>query len=245
MCARSERPGACSAHATPCSPPSPCRAPEIFGSRRLFPVFLMPTAVSDGHSEKLRVGTKAPLLRYSAGNRAWSSPGHQHKWRTADPLFLPPKAPPETGDILPVNGVAVAGVTPGRIPLINIGEADSDGVYTGSFKTYALSGFVRNLGESDDSVNRLATRDGYLRTYAFVVYWVWRRNSVGVARLSSMTKLLSEVGLSRFQGLLTPIPPALPVSGLIKSRLVLHDWISKMSKQVCLHGLVVSVDAVG
>ncbi|KAI9201858.1 40S ribosomal protein S21 [Polychytrium aggregatum] len=46
---------------------------------------------------------------------------------------------------------------------INIAEVDANGVATGEVKTYALSGFVRSLGESDDSVNRLATQDGYLK----------------------------------------------------------------------------------
>ncbi|PVU92439.1 hypothetical protein BB559_003717 [Furculomyces boomerangus] len=45
---------------------------------------------------------------------------------------------------------------------INIVDVDENGVMTGSTKTYALSGFVRKLGESDDSLNRLATTDGYL-----------------------------------------------------------------------------------
>ena len=46
---------------------------------------------------------------------------------------------------------------------INIGEVDATGRLTGSNKTYALSGFVRSLGEADDSLNRLATQDGYLK----------------------------------------------------------------------------------
>jgi hypothetical protein len=43
---------------------------------------------------------------------------------------------------------------------INIGEVDASGRYTGSFTTYALSGFVRKESEADDSINRLATKDG-------------------------------------------------------------------------------------
>ncbi|KAI8847372.1 40S ribosomal protein S21 [Chytridium lagenaria] len=46
---------------------------------------------------------------------------------------------------------------------INVGEVNANGVYTGQTKTYALSGFVRSLGESDDSLNRLSTQDGYLK----------------------------------------------------------------------------------
>ena len=43
---------------------------------------------------------------------------------------------------------------------INIGDVDETGRYTGSFTTYALSGYVRAQSEADDSINRLATKDG-------------------------------------------------------------------------------------
>ncbi|CAG8656106.1 2085_t:CDS:2 [Acaulospora morrowiae] len=46
---------------------------------------------------------------------------------------------------------------------INIGEVDDKGQYNGNYKTYALCGFVRRSGESDDSLNRLATEDGFLK----------------------------------------------------------------------------------
>lgn len=46
---------------------------------------------------------------------------------------------------------------------INVGEVDASGRYTGSFQTYVLSGFVRGQSESDDSLNRLATQDGFLK----------------------------------------------------------------------------------
>lgn len=46
---------------------------------------------------------------------------------------------------------------------INIGEVDAQGLYTGSFKPYVLSGFVRGMSEADDSLNRLATADGFLK----------------------------------------------------------------------------------
>lgn len=46
---------------------------------------------------------------------------------------------------------------------INIGDVDASGRLTGGFKTYALSGMVRSIGESDDSLNRLATQDGFLK----------------------------------------------------------------------------------
>ncbi len=47
---------------------------------------------------------------------------------------------------------------------INLGEVDSEGIYTGQYKAYALSGYVRNMSESDDSLNRLATQDGFLKS---------------------------------------------------------------------------------
>ncbi|KAJ1667720.1 40S ribosomal protein S21 [Coemansia sp. RSA 1813] len=46
---------------------------------------------------------------------------------------------------------------------INIADVDEQGRLTGSFKTYAIAGMVRSLGESDDSINRLTTTDGYLK----------------------------------------------------------------------------------
>ncbi|KAJ2783819.1 40S ribosomal protein S21 [Coemansia javaensis] len=46
---------------------------------------------------------------------------------------------------------------------LNIADVDANGVATGTFKTYAISGLVRGRAESDDSINRLATRDGYLK----------------------------------------------------------------------------------
>jgi small subunit ribosomal protein S21e len=46
---------------------------------------------------------------------------------------------------------------------INIADVDAEGRLTGTQKTYALSGFVRSISESDDAINRLATADGYLK----------------------------------------------------------------------------------
>lgn len=46
---------------------------------------------------------------------------------------------------------------------ISIGNVDENGRYTGDNQIYALSGFVRGRGEADDSLNRLAQRDGYLK----------------------------------------------------------------------------------
>jgi len=46
---------------------------------------------------------------------------------------------------------------------LNIGEVDANGVYTGESKAYAFSGYVRASGEADDSLNRLATADGFVK----------------------------------------------------------------------------------
>jgi len=46
---------------------------------------------------------------------------------------------------------------------INIGHVDENGhIIPDQHTTYALCGFVRARSESDDSINRLATRDGLL-----------------------------------------------------------------------------------
>lgn len=43
---------------------------------------------------------------------------------------------------------------------INIADVDeSTGRMTGSYTTYAICGNIRRMGESDDSINRLAKRD--------------------------------------------------------------------------------------
>ncbi|KAK9702816.1 30S ribosomal protein S21e [Basidiobolus meristosporus CBS 931.73] len=69
-------------------------------------------------------------------------------------LYVPRKCS-ATGRLIPAKDHASV--------QINIGEVDAEGRYTGSFQTYAFSGFVRKLGESDDSLNRLATKDGFLK----------------------------------------------------------------------------------
>lgn len=46
---------------------------------------------------------------------------------------------------------------------ISIAKVDENGRYTGENQVYALCGFVRARGESDDSLNRLAQRDGFLK----------------------------------------------------------------------------------
>jgi len=46
---------------------------------------------------------------------------------------------------------------------ITVANVDENGRATGQNKTYALCGFVRAMGESDDAMNRLLQRDGYLK----------------------------------------------------------------------------------
>jgi len=46
---------------------------------------------------------------------------------------------------------------------ISLAKVDESGRYTGENHTFALSGFVRAMGESDDALNRLAQRDGFLK----------------------------------------------------------------------------------
>ncbi|XP_067936407.1 small ribosomal subunit protein eS21-like [Watersipora subatra] len=46
---------------------------------------------------------------------------------------------------------------------INIAVVDEkNGRMTGAYKTYALCGQIRNMGEADDCLNRLAKKDGIL-----------------------------------------------------------------------------------
>ncbi|XP_071964583.1 small ribosomal subunit protein eS21-like [Antedon mediterranea] len=48
---------------------------------------------------------------------------------------------------------------------INIAEVDpTTGMYTGTFKTYALCGAIRRMGESDDSLVRLSKEDNIIAT---------------------------------------------------------------------------------
>jgi small subunit ribosomal protein S21e len=47
---------------------------------------------------------------------------------------------------------------------ISVGKVDENGRYTGENQAYALSGFVRAMGESDDSFNRLTQKDGFLKS---------------------------------------------------------------------------------
>ncbi|KAJ1915081.1 40S ribosomal protein S21 [Mycoemilia scoparia] len=45
---------------------------------------------------------------------------------------------------------------------INIADVDENGRLVGTNKTVALCGFVRRNAESDDSINRILTSQGYL-----------------------------------------------------------------------------------
>merc|ERR1711934_926313 len=46
---------------------------------------------------------------------------------------------------------------------MNIADADPEtGRMTGAWKTYAICGAIRRMGESDDCINRLAKKDGIL-----------------------------------------------------------------------------------
>ena len=47
---------------------------------------------------------------------------------------------------------------------ISVGKVDENGRYTGENQVYAFCGFVRSSAESDDSLNRLAQRDGFLKS---------------------------------------------------------------------------------
>lgn len=46
---------------------------------------------------------------------------------------------------------------------ISVGKVNENGRYTGENQVYALCGFVRAMGEGDDSLNRLAQRDGLVK----------------------------------------------------------------------------------
>ncbi|KAG2161920.1 hypothetical protein JADG_001659 [Aureobasidium aubasidani] len=46
---------------------------------------------------------------------------------------------------------------------ISVAKVDENGRFTGETQAYALCGFVRAMGESDDCINRLTQRDGYLK----------------------------------------------------------------------------------
>ncbi|KAF1981667.1 40S ribosomal protein S21 [Aulographum hederae CBS 113979] len=47
---------------------------------------------------------------------------------------------------------------------ISVAKVDENGRATGEIQSYALCGFVRQSGEADDCLNRLAQRDGFLKS---------------------------------------------------------------------------------
>merc|ERR1712007_39332 len=47
---------------------------------------------------------------------------------------------------------------------LSVGKVDENGRYTGDNQVYAICGFVRAMGESDDSFNRLTQKDGFLKS---------------------------------------------------------------------------------
>lgn len=48
---------------------------------------------------------------------------------------------------------------------ISIAKVGEDGrAIPGESQVYALCGFIRAMGESDDSLNRLAQKDGFLKS---------------------------------------------------------------------------------
>jgi len=50
---------------------------------------------------------------------------------------------------------------------INIAEVDEQGRITGQNVTYAICGELRRMGESDDSINRLAKEHGIINSANF------------------------------------------------------------------------------
>lgn len=50
---------------------------------------------------------------------------------------------------------------------INVADVDATGRALGTSTTFALCGQVRSQGESDDSLNRLATKAGRKSLYSF------------------------------------------------------------------------------
>jgi small subunit ribosomal protein S21e len=48
---------------------------------------------------------------------------------------------------------------------INVGHIDQNGVYTGEFTPIALSGYIRQKGESDYAVVRLCEKEGLIRAF--------------------------------------------------------------------------------
>ncbi|KAF0036014.1 hypothetical protein F2P81_011326 [Scophthalmus maximus] len=97
---------------------------------------------------------------------------------------------------------------------INIAEVDKvTGRFNGQFKTYAICGAIRRMGESDDSILRLARDDtvvaNYLHTDATSTM-IWDCAPTHVAGVMTES---SECALQ-----LRPSVASLPVHGKITSR---------------------------
>ena len=73
--------------------------------------------------------------------------------RIAKLIFIPQSA---TGRIIKAKDHASV--------QLSVGKVDENGRYTGENQVYALCGFVRAMGESDDSFNRLTQKDGFLKS---------------------------------------------------------------------------------
>jgi len=46
---------------------------------------------------------------------------------------------------------------------LNVGHIDANGVYTGTYTTFALCGYIRKMGESDQALNRLSAKNGLMK----------------------------------------------------------------------------------
>ncbi len=46
---------------------------------------------------------------------------------------------------------------------INVGHVNADGVYMGEFSTFAFCGMIRQMGESDAALNRLASEKSLMK----------------------------------------------------------------------------------
>jgi small subunit ribosomal protein S21e len=75
---------------------------------------------------------------------------------------------------------------------INIGLVDEEGhIIPGQHTTYALCGFVRTRGESDDAINRLATRDGLLEGYHHHSFPRWN-TTANLEQCVELPEMISE-----------------------------------------------------
>lgn len=51
---------------------------------------------------------------------------------------------------------------------INVGKVNEKGLYTKEFTTYAFCGFIRHQGASDACLNKLAQKNGFLKSFTTV-----------------------------------------------------------------------------